>query len=311
MMLSRYCSPVGSCGLGFTPVPSGSRGANSEVNRIMQQNQDEYAALFCGLLERAGVPYHILELYIPASIGNALPWYDLIVTFPVGVGEPGVMINGFANDGLVPPEQLFKVKFGGWTPAEFAQKWPTYCADHRATLEATWSKGFGGNDPLAYYDSFTYDVKLGADGLSGVLNPIDTSHAPVDIVPPPRTFFRSVAGGTGRGSCFVATGTPATRTVAPAIPVTTYNLQPGQRSSSHTQPSSSANGGASATPTEIVSGGTPPEQASTWDRLVSTFTGNGESVSAPAASGLSAIPTWAWVAGAAAVLYFMSGRNKS
>lgn len=51
--------------------------------------------------------------------------------------------------------------------------------------------------------------------------------------------------------------------------------------------------------------------ASVWDKLVNTFTGDGgESGPAVPASGLSSIPTWAWVASGAAVLFFMSGRGK-
>lgn len=50
---------------------------------------------------------------------------------------------------------------------------------------------------------------------------------------------------------------------------------------------------------------------STWDKLVLTFMGDsGKSGSAPATPGLSSIPTWAWVAGGVAVLFFTSKGGK-
>lgn len=50
-------------------------------------------------------------------------------------------------------------------------------------------------------------------------------------------------------------------------------------------------------------------EPSVLDRLVSTFIGDGGSGTAPV-SGLSAIPTWAWLAGGVAILYLFMGRNK-
>lgn len=64
--------------------------------------------------------------------------------------------------------------------------------------------------------------------------------------------------------------------------------------------------------TEAVTSSTPPPSGqSIWDRLANTFTGDGGgTATVMPASGLSTIPTWAWVAGGAAILFFMSGRSK-
>lgn len=79
--------------------------------------------------------------------------------------------------------------------------------------------------------------------------------------------------------------------------------------------------GSQAVVQSVISASSAPEasnaqvsnapQASVLDKLISTFTGaSGSETITPASSGLSSIPTWAWLVGGAEVLFFMSGRDK-
>ncbi len=173
-------------------------------NAVTAQNigsiNDKYATQFLQLLQQRGIQPEVIKQYTPASVGNPNPFYDYVVNY----ADPA---TGQKVSTLVGPQAMHFFTEGdqSYSPESILSRDLAQATSGNQWKEM-YNKGAFGNNPGALAgmtadqqraaerqnlldNSFTYDTKLGANGLYGTLNPNKLGGGLAgDVVRPPATF---------------------------------------------------------------------------------------------------------------------------
>lgn len=150
-------------------------GNNSLINRERMANLEEYASNYLSLLDKAGVKYAALRVETPgggSSTGG--PFWDYVVSYSDYPEYPGTMLAPHTMLGT-DPSQLMSSSLGDANAAKGLKQanpemWANTYGNMDDRLEAQGLPRELDRDPT-YDTSYTYNAKLGPNGLYGTMNP--------------------------------------------------------------------------------------------------------------------------------------------